>query len=165
MRVTVGPGVAPGLPFPARGLYRRSGFSPCPEDISFSCSNPYYTHEVEKCKPQFKKQMFDKPLPFFIRVWYYKIQKRMYVLKICSKEMGGLIMANASGTAQKMRRRKENHKFSRMMAVILGLIVTVEVMIAGGMIFNIDFHSADIIAVIMGFIVLYSGVVAVLTDN
>ena len=44
-------------------------------------------------------------------------------------------MANAAGTAQKMRRRKENHKFSRMMAVI------------------------------MGFIVLYSGVVAVLTDN
>ena len=69
-------------------------------------------------------------------------------------------MANAAGTAQKMRRRKENHKFSRMMAVILGLIVTVEVMIAGGMIFNIDFHSADIVAVIMGFIVLYSGVVA-----
>ena len=65
-------------------------------------------------------------------------------------------MANAAGTAQKMRRRKENHKFSRMMAVILGLIVTVEVMIAGGMIFNIDFHSADIVAVIMGFIVLYS---------
>ena len=78
--------------------------------------------------------MFDKPLPFFIRVWYYKTQKRMYVLKMCSKEMGGLIMANAAGTAQKMRRRKENHKFSRMMAVILGLIVTVEVMIAGGMI-------------------------------
>ena len=89
----------------------------------------------------------------------------MYVLKMCSKEMGGLIMANAAGTAQKMRRRKENHKFSRMMAVILGLIVTVEVMIAGGMIFNIDVHSADIVAVIMGFIVLYSGVVAVLTDN
>ena len=106
--------------------------------------------------------MFDKPLPFFISVWYYKIQKRIYVLKMCSKE---LIMANAAGTAQKMRRRKENHKFSRMMAVILGLIVTVEVMIAGGMIFNIDFHSADIVAVIMGFIVLYSGVVAVLTDN
>ena len=109
--------------------------------------------------------MFDKPLPFFIRVWYYKTQKRMYVLKICSIEMGGLIMANAAGTAQKMRRRKENHKFSRMMAVILGLIVTVEVMIAGGIIVMMDFHSADIIAVIMGFIVLYSGVVAVLTDN
>ena len=50
-----------------------------------------------------KKQMFEKPLPFFISVWYYKTQKRMYVLKICSKEMGGLIMANAAGTAQKMR--------------------------------------------------------------
>ena len=47
--------------------------------------------------------MFDKPLPFFIRVWYYKTQKRMYVLKMCSKEMGGLIMANAAGTAQKKR--------------------------------------------------------------
>ena len=35
-------------------------------------------------------------------------------------------MANAAGTAQKMRRRKENHKFSRMMAVILGLIVRSE---------------------------------------
>ena len=34
-------------------------------------------------------------------------------------------MTNAVNTAQKMRRRKENHKFSRMMAVILGLIVTV----------------------------------------
>ena len=109
-----------------------------------------------------KKQMFEKPLPFFISVWYYKTQKRMYVLKMCSKEMGGLIMANAAGTAQKMRRRKENHKFSRIMAVILGLIVTVEVMIAGG---NIDFYSADIVAVIMGFIVLYFGVVAILTDN
>ena len=37
------------------------------------------------------------------------------------------------------------------MAVILGLIVTLEVMVAGGMIFNIDFHSADMVAVIMGF--------------
>ena len=33
------------------------------------------------------------------------------------------------------------------------------------MIFNIDFHSTDMVAVIMGFIVLYFGVVAVLTDN
>ena len=89
----------------------------------------------------------------------------MYVLKMCSKEMGGLIMANAAGNAKIMRRRKEKHKFSRMMEDFKGQIVTVEVMIAGGMIFNIDFHSADIIAVIMGFIVLYSGVVAVLTDN
>ena len=46
------------------------------------------------------------------------------------------------------------------MAVILGLIVTLEVMVAGGMIFNIDFHSADMVAVIMGFMVLYAGIVA-----
>ena len=73
-----------------------------------------------------KKQMFEKPLPFFISVWYYKTQKRMYVLKLCSNEM---------------------------------------VMIAGGLIFNIDFYCADLVAVIMGFIVLYFGVVAILTDN
>ena len=51
------------------------------------------------------------------------------------------------------------------MAVILGLIVTLEVMVEGGMIFNIDFHSADMVAVIMGFMVLYAGIVAILTDN
>lgn len=51
------------------------------------------------------------------------------------------------------------------MAVILGLIVTLEVMIAGGMIFNIDFHSTDIITLIFGAGVVFSAAVAVLTDN
>ena len=51
------------------------------------------------------------------------------------------------------------------MAVILGLIVTLEVMVAGCIIFNIDFHSADMVAVVMGFMVLYAGIVAILTDN
>ena len=73
-------------------------------------------------------------------------------------------MMNVVNTTQRMR-RKEIHKFSRTMAVILGLIVTLEVMVAGGMIFNIDFHSADMVAVIMGFMVLYAGIVAILTDN
>ena len=73
-------------------------------------------------------------------------------------------MMNAVNTTQTMR-RKERHKFSRTMAVILGLIVTLEVMVAGGMIFNIDFHSADMVAVVMGFMVLYAGIVAILTDN
>ena len=73
-------------------------------------------------------------------------------------------MTNTANTTQRIRRNK-NHKFSKTMALILGVIVTLEVMIAGGMIFNIDFHSADTIAVILGFLVLYSGVVAVLTDN
>ena len=66
-------------------------------------------------------------------------------------------MMNAVNTTQRMR-RKERNKFSRTMAVILGLIVTLEVMVAGGMIFNIDFHSADMVAVIMGFMVLYAGI-------
>ena len=73
-------------------------------------------------------------------------------------------MMNAVISKQR-RRRKERHKFSRTMAVILGLIVTLEVMVAGGMIFNIDFHSADMVAVVMGFMVLYAGIVAILTDN
>ena len=73
-------------------------------------------------------------------------------------------MTNTAGTTQEMR-RKENHKCSKTMAVILGLIVTLEVMVAGGMIFNIDFHSADMVAVVMGFMVLYAGIVAILTDN
>ena len=73
-------------------------------------------------------------------------------------------MMNAVNTTQRMR-RKERHKFSRTMAVILGLIVTLEVMIAGGMIFNIDFHSADIITLIFGAGVVFSAAVAVLTDN
>ena len=73
-------------------------------------------------------------------------------------------MMNAVNTTQRMR-RKERHKFSRTMAVILGLIVTLEVMVAGGMIFNIDFHSADIITLIFGAGVVFSAAVAVLTDN
>ncbi len=74
-------------------------------------------------------------------------------------------MTNTANTTQGMRRRKENRKLSKTMAVILGLIVTVELIIAGGMIFNIDFHSMDMIALFMGFMVLYAGVVALLTDN
>ena len=39
------------------------------------------------------------------------------------------------------------------------------IMIGGAMIFNYDFHGADIIALLFAFMVLYSGVVAVLTDK
>lgn len=35
----------------------------------------------------------------------------------------------------------------------------------GAMIFNYDFHGADLIALLFAFMVLYSGVVAVLTDK
>ena len=74
-------------------------------------------------------------------------------------------MTNTANTTQGMRRKKANRKFSKTMAVILGLIVTVELIIAGGMILNIDFHSTDMITLFMGFMVLYAGVVALLTDN
>ena len=33
-----------------RGLYRRSGISPCPEDIRFSCLCQYYNKLSEKSK-------------------------------------------------------------------------------------------------------------------
>ena len=41
-------------------------------------------------------------------------------------------MTNTANTTQGMRRKKANRKFSKTMAVILGLIVTVELIIAGG---------------------------------
>ena len=69
-------------------------------------------------------------------------------------------MTNTANTTQGMRRKKANRKLSKTMAVILGLIVTAELII-----FNIDFHSTDMIALFMGFMVLYAGVVALLTDN
>lgn len=74
-------------------------------------------------------------------------------------------MANAVNTRQKVKGKRQNRKLSKTMAIVLGLVVTLEVMIAGGMILNIDFHSADTIALIFAFMVLYFGVVAMLTDN
>lgn len=112
-----------------------------------------------------------KTLPFSNKVWYYKSKANT-----CSENMFGMYvwheeyeeekeMTNTAGTTQEMRRKRENHKLSRTMAAVIGLIVTLEVMVAGGMIFNVDFHSTDLIALIFGFMVLYAGVVAVLTDN
>ena len=56
-------------------------------------------------------------------------------------------------------------KFSGSTAMTLGLFITLELMIGGAMIFNYDFHGADLIALLFAFMVLYSGVVAVLTDK
>ena len=56
-------------------------------------------------------------------------------------------------------------KFSGSTSMILGLFITLELMIGGAMIFNYDFHGADLIALLFAFMVLYSGVVAVLTDK
>ena len=51
------------------------------------------------------------------------------------------------------------------MAMLLGILVTMEIMVFGAMLLNVDFHSADRIAVVLAFMVLYSGVVAALTDK
>lgn len=59
----------------------------------------------------------------------------------------------------------QSKKFSGSMAMILGLFITIEIMTGGAMLFNFDFHSADIIALLFAFMVLYAGVVAVLTDK
>ena len=62
-------------------------------------------------------------------------------------------------------RKKETRKFSSVMAMIRGVLVTLEIMVMGAMFLNIDFHSADRIALVLAFMVLYSGVVAALTDK
>ena len=62
-------------------------------------------------------------------------------------------------------RKKETRKFSSVMAMIMGVLVTREIMVMGAMLLNIDFHSADRIALVLAFMVLYSGVVAALTDK
>jgi hypothetical protein len=51
------------------------------------------------------------------------------------------------------------------MALLLGILVTIEIMIAGAMIFNIDIHAADDIAVLLAFVVVYFAVVAALTEK
>lgn len=56
-------------------------------------------------------------------------------------------------------------KFSNVMAMVLGILVTLEIMILGAMVMKIDVHSADRIAMALAFVVVYSGVVAALTDK
>ena len=51
------------------------------------------------------------------------------------------------------------------MAMVLSAIVTIEIMVIGAMILKVDFHSADRIALALGFMVLYSGVVVALADK
>lgn len=75
-------------------------------------------------------------------------------------------VAYAEGSYMEPQRRKESKgKLSSFMAMVIGAIVTLEIMVAGAMILNIDFHGTDVIALILAFMVLYFGVVAVLTDR
>ena len=57
-------------------------------------------------------------------------------------------------------RHTGKQKLSSGMAMILGALLTIEIMIL-----NFDFKGADIIAVVLAFMVLYFAVVASLTDK
>ena len=63
------------------------------------------------------------------------------------------------------KHNRSRKKLSRIMAMILGAVVTIELLILGAMLLNLDFRSADSVAVILGASVLYCGVVASLTDK
>ena len=55
-------------------------------------------------------------------------------------------------------------KLSSGMAMVLGALLTMEIMLGGAML-NFDFRGADIVAVVLSFMVLYFAVVASLTDK
>ena len=85
---------------------------------------------------------------------------------------GDLTMMNTAETARRhheTENRENAHtgkkKFSNVMAMVLGILVTLEIMIIGAMLLRIDVHSADRIAMALAFVVVYSGVVAALTDK
>ena len=46
-------------------------------------------------------------------------------------------------------------KLSSGMAMVLGALLTMEIMLGGAMLFNFDFRGADIVAVVLSFMVLY----------
>ena len=54
-------------------------------------------------------------------------------------------------------------KLSSGMAMVA--LLTMEIMLGGAMLFNFDFRGADIVAVVLSFMVLYFAVVASLTDK
>ena len=66
---------------------------------------------------------------------------------------------------EKSRKEESQEIFPSIMAMVLGAIVTIEIMIMGAMVLKLDFHSADRIALALGFMVLYSGVVIALADK
>ena len=72
--------------------------------------------------------------------------------------------ANAEGRVYRAERSR-GKKNRRKLAMVLGAIVTIEIMIMGAMVLKLDFHSADRIALALGFMVLYSGVVIALADK
>lgn len=77
-----------------------------------------------------------------------------------------IMLSDTRYAVERVRRKnQEKRKLSCMMAVFLGAVVTAELLIMGAMLLNIDFRSADRVALILGAAVLYFGVVASLTDK
>ncbi len=70
-----------------------------------------------------------------------------------------------TGYLEAGREQRQHKKCSCVSAMLLGILLTLEIMIVGGMLLNVDFHTADMISVVMVFVVLYFGVVAILTDR
>ena len=69
------------------------------------------------------------------------------------------------GYVEPIREKRTNKKLSAIMAIVVGLIITLEIMVAGAMMFNIDVRAVDGLALIFTFAVVYFGVVAGLTDR
>ena len=78
-------------------------------------------------------------------------------------------VALAEGRCVETEETEDRHsgrqKLSSGMAMVLGALLTIEIMIGGAMLFNFDFKGADIVAVVLAFMVLYFAVVASLTDK
>ena len=62
-------------------------------------------------------------------------------------------------------RKEESQEIFQYHGDGIWAIVTIEIMIMGAMVLKLDFHSADRIALALGFMVLYSGVVIALADK
>lgn len=71
----------------------------------------------------------------------------------------------ADGSYEEVQEKQKGKKFSASMAMLMGLIITLEIMIAGAMMFKIDVRAVDGIALIFTFAVVYFSVVAGLTDK
>lgn len=73
-------------------------------------------------------------------------------------------LANGGYVEEASEKQKEK-KFSAVMAIIIGFIITLEIMVAGAMMLKIDVSKVDGIAVLFSFAVVYFIVVAGLTDK
>lgn len=81
------------------------------------------------------------------------------------KHMNMKNAALADGYMEELQEHQGKQKFSGSVAMVLGFFITVEIIIGGAMLFQYDFHGVDMVALVLLFMVLYSGIVAALTDK